>query len=134
MPEENRIHVLVGLLQDAQGRWLVNQRRPGTHAAGRWEFPGGKREPGEPERQTLERELAEELGIVVVEAEPFMTLTHDYTDRRVLLEIWHVAAYEGEPRALESQRLRWVSAEELGAVGLLEADRPIVERIRARFG
>lgn len=131
---EDRIEVLVGLLRDARGRWLVNRRRAGTHEAGRWEFPGGKREAGEPARAALERELAEELGIVVVDAEPFMRLAHDYPERRVLLDIWHVVAWEGEPKPLERQRLRWVPAAELDAAGLLAADLPIIERIRERFG
>lgn len=131
---EDRIHVLVGLLRDVRGRWLVNRRRSGTHEAGRWEFPGGKRESGEAARAALERELAEELGIVVVDAEPFMRLAHDYPDRRVLLDIWHVVSYEGEPMPLERQRLRWVPAAELSEAGLLPADLPIIERIRERFG
>ncbi len=130
----DRIHVLVGLLRDARGRWLVNRRRAGTHEAGAWEFPGGKREPGESVRAALDRELAEELGIVVVDAEPFMRLAHDYADRRVLLDIWHVVAYEGRPRPLEAQALRWVRAGELDGAGLLAADRPIIDGIRATFG
>lgn len=130
----DRIDVLVGLIRDSRGRWLLNRRRAGTHEAGKWEFPGGKRESGEPARAALERELAEELGIVVVAAEPFMQLSHDYADRRVRLDIWHVLDYTGCPRPLERQRLRWVAAEQLEQAGLLAADRPIVERIKATFG
>src|SRR5262245_51631618 len=52
-----RVHVLVGLIRDEQGRWLVNQRRAGTHMAGWWEFPGGKSQPGEAPFAALRREL-----------------------------------------------------------------------------
>ena len=65
---QKRVHVLVGLIADERGRWLVNQRRAGTHMAGLWEFPGGKLEAGERPEQTLIRELKEELGITVEES------------------------------------------------------------------
>ena len=68
-----RIEVVVGLIQDEQGQILVNQRRPGTHLAGLWEFPGGKRHAGEGRQAALARELHEELGIDVVTADPLLT-------------------------------------------------------------
>ncbi|MBN1238372.1 MAG: 8-oxo-dGTP diphosphatase MutT [Gammaproteobacteria bacterium] len=126
------LHVLVGLIEDEQGRILVNRRRAGTHMAGHWEFPGGKLDEGESPREALDRELAEELGIVVLEAEPFMLHRHDYPERRVLLDIWHVARFYGEPRPLEGQPLAWVSPVELMDFGLLPADRPIVDALLRR--
>ena len=66
------IHVVAGALFDAQGRVLIAQRPAGKHMAGGWEFPGGKREPGEEPRDTLVRELHEELGIEVHEAAPLI--------------------------------------------------------------
>ncbi len=62
-----------------------------------------------------------------------MRLAHDYPDRSVLLDVWHVVEYDGVPRPLESQLLRWVAAERLHEAGLLPADRPIVERILRRL-
>jgi len=123
--------VLVGLIGDAHGRWLVNQRRAGTHRAGAWEFPGGKRAPGEDRAAALGRELAEELGIEVLEAEPLLELVHDYPEKRVLLDVWLVRRYRGEVGAREGQPLRWVTVEELDGLALLEADGPIVEALRA---
>ena len=58
--------VVVGIVRDATGRILINQRRPGTHLEGLWEFPGGKRHTGEDRAAALARELDEELGIEVV--------------------------------------------------------------------
>ena len=125
------VHVLVGLIGDAHGRWLVNQRRAGTHRAGAWEFPGGKRAAGEDRAAALHRELMEELGIEVLEAEPLLELVHDYPDKRVLLDVWRVHRYRGEVEACEGQPLRWVTVEELDGLALLEADGPIVAALRA---
>ena len=126
------LHVLVGLIVDERGRILINQRRPGTHMAGFWEFPGGKLADGETPRQALDRELAEELGITVLDAEPFMQHRHDYPDRRVLLDVWRVTGYTGVPQGLEAQALAWVPAAELIGFGLLPADRPIVDALLQR--
>jgi 8-oxo-dGTP diphosphatase len=123
--------VLVGLLRDERGRWLVNRRRLGQPLAGWWEFPGGKRRPGEAARAALDRELHEELGIEVLAAEPLFTLTHDYPDKRVLLDVWRVREHRGVIEAREGQPLRWVSVEECRELELLEADWPIVERLAA---
>ncbi|HET7924975.1 MAG TPA: (deoxy)nucleoside triphosphate pyrophosphohydrolase [Rhodanobacteraceae bacterium] len=123
------VDVVVGLIGDAHGRWLVNCRPPGAPLAGSWEFPGGKKEPGEAPFAALKRELDEELGIEVLEAEPVLVLEHEYPDKRVRLDVWHVLRYRGEARALEGQPLRWVTVAECRELSLLPADWPIVERL-----
>jgi 8-oxo-dGTP diphosphatase len=124
------VHVLVGLITDGAGRWLVNCRPQGAPLAGFWEFPGGKCEPGEDRYTALSRELDEELGIEVRVAEPLLTLEHEYADKRVLLDVWRVVHYGGEVTARERQELRWVTPDECEGLDLLEADWPIVERLR----
>jgi 8-oxo-dGTP diphosphatase len=131
MSGRREIDVVVGLISDASGRWLVNCRLPGTPLAGSWEFPGGKRQQGETPLAALERELDEELGIQVLEAEPVLTLEHDYPDKRVRLDVWHVRRFEGPVTAREGQPLRWVTVAECRELALLEADWPIVERLTA---
>jgi 8-oxo-dGTP diphosphatase len=123
------VHVLVGLIDDGAGRWLVNRRPAGTPLAGFWEFPGGKSQPDETPLAALSRELLEELGIEVTEASPELTLVHDYPDKCVRLDVWRVRAYRGAVEAREGQLLRWVTAEECAALRLLEADQPIVARL-----
>jgi len=124
------LHVLVGLIGDARGRWLVNRRRPGTDLAGFWEFPGGKRQVGETPFAALRRELDEELGIDVLAAEPWLELTHDYPDKSVLLDVWRVLDYRGEVTAREGQALDWVAPARLAALPLLPADLPIVAALQ----
>jgi 8-oxo-dGTP diphosphatase len=125
-------HVVAGALFDTHGRVLIAQRPPGKHMAGGWEFPGGKLEPGEDRFAGLRRELKEELGIDLTHAEPLITYDHRYADRVVLLDLWWVNEYSGEPQSLDSQALKWVRLEELAEVGLLEADRPMIPALIAR--
>ena len=124
------IRVVAGALFDAHGRVLIAQRPAGTHMAGRWEFPGGKLNAGESELEALRRELLEELGVRLERAERMLELAHDYPERRVELCMWRVTAYQGEPRTLVGQSLKWVAPSELGREDLLEADRPIVTALQ----
>ena len=124
--------VVAAALYDAAGRVLIAQRPQGKHMAGRWEFPGGKVAAGEAERDALARELHEELGVVLTAARPFMRLTHRYPDREVELSLWLVDAYQGAPRPLDGQSLKWVPPAGLPAEDLLEADRPFVTALASR--
>jgi 8-oxo-dGTP diphosphatase len=124
------IHVVAGALADADGRVLIAQRPRGRHMAGRWEFPGGKLAIGEDPYTGLQRELAEELGVVVRSARPLIRLCHEYPDRRVLLDVWRVSEYDGEPQALDAQALAWAQPDDLPKHDLLEADRAIVTALR----
>lgn len=130
MGSGSEIHVVAGAIADAEGRVLIAQRPRGRHMAGRWEFPGGKLGAGEDPYAGLQRELTEELGVTVREARPLIRLRHEYPDRRVLLDVWEVTSYDGEPQALDAQALAWARPDELPKHDLLEADRPIVTALR----
>jgi mutator protein MutT len=124
-------HVVAAALIDAQGRVLIAQRPKGKHLAGGWEFPGGKLEPGEDRRSGLARELREELGITLIApARPLIRVRHSYEFGEVLIDMWVVKRYSGEPSGLDGQALRWVSPDELETVDLLPADGPIVAALR----
>src|SRR5690606_3380159 len=120
------VDVVVALLRDAEGRWLVTSRPAGKELAGWWEFPGGKRGADEEPFAALVRELDEELGVVVEAAEPCLELVHTYPEKRVRLDVWLVTRFAGTPQPREAQELRWLRAGELESVSLLPADRPIV--------
>lgn len=117
------------MLRDAEGRILLAQRPAGKHLAGTWEFPGGKREDGESAPVALARELAEELGIRVESASPWLTLTHRYPEIVVRLQLYTVDTWHGRPRGLEGQPLRWVTNAEMRALPMPAADRPIVRAL-----
>jgi 8-oxo-dGTP diphosphatase len=124
------IRVVAAALYDERGRVLIAERPQGKHMAGRWEFPGGKVAEGELEAHALVRELAEELGIEVWAAHPYMRLTHAYPDREVELSLWVIERYAGTAASLEAQRLKWVTPAELGGEDILEADQPFIEALR----
>jgi len=126
------IHVVAGALFDASGRVLIAQRPPGKHMAGGWEFPGGKVEQGEEPFAALKRELHEELGIDVHDAAPLIAYEHQYPHRRVLLDLWVVTRYSGEPQPLDAPALQWVAVDELERAGLLEADLPMIGALAGR--
>jgi mutator protein MutT len=124
------IHVVAAAVTDTAGRVLIAQRPPGKHLAGGWEFPGGKLEPGEARRAGLKRELYEELGIIMGAPRPLIRLRHTYSYGEVLLDMWVVSQYRGEPRGLDGQAIRWCTQDELATVELLPADGPIVAALR----
>ena len=124
------LHIAVGVLRRNDGQVLIAQRQAGKPGAGQWEFPGGKRDPGETLRQALDRELHEELGVAVQAATPLIRLRHQYPDRHVLLDTWRVDAWQGDPVGCEGQPVRWVPVEALPTIGLLAADAPIVQALQ----
>ena len=122
-----RVIVAAVIVQD--GRVLACERSAPPEVAGRWEFPGGKVEPGETDAQALARECAEELGVrVAVGARvgPDVPLAHG----RAVLRVFTVTLLNGdEPRALEHTAMRWLAADELDSVPWLPADQPIVAEL-----
>lgn len=126
------IHVAVGVILQGQSI-LLALRSNKQHQGGKWEFPGGKVESGETVSQALNRELLEEVAINVTQSSAFMQLEYAYPEKTVLLDIWLVTAFDGEPHGREGQPLRWVDIAELGSVEFPDANQPIVQRIQQQF-
>jgi 8-oxo-dGTP diphosphatase len=132
MPGEQHVsavksrRVIVAAAIITNGRVLACERSAPPEVAGRWEFPGGKVEPGETDEQALARECVEELGVRVevgARIGPDVSLAHG----RAVLRVFAVRLLDGdEPRALEHTAMRWLSADQLDTVHWLPADKPIV--------
>jgi len=101
------VDVAVGVLVDAEGRFLLTSRPEGKVYAGYWEFPGGKVEAGETVEAALRRELHEELGITVGAVQPWKTAMHDYPHARVRLHFCKVFEWSGAFEMRERQRMAW---------------------------
>lgn len=101
--------VAVGILVDAQGRYLLTTRPPGKAYAGYWEFPGGKLESGETVEQALRRELQEEIGVTIGPVSVWRTSVVDYPHALVRLNFCKVLEWTGELHMNEGQRSSWQS-------------------------
>lgn len=128
---KKRIHVAVGVIVNAAREVLIALRPDHVHQGGLWEFPGGKVEATEVVAQALSRELEEELAIVVTHSRPLIEIAHDYPDKQVLLDVWWVDAFQGEPRGSEGQSVRWVAVDQLSHYQFPEANAPIITAIQA---
>ncbi len=126
----NRVEVAAGILTDDEGRILIAQRKYPDHHSGKWEFPGGKLKRDETVRQALRRELQEELGIRVGRAEPWVSVQHDYPDRRITLNVLRVLSYDGIPEGREGQALQWLKPPDLHQVDFLEGNKTIVRSLQ----
>ena len=101
------VDVAVGVLIDADGRFLLTSRPAGKVYAGFWEFPGGKLEPGESVEQALARELHEELGITIGAAQRWREAIVDYAHARVRLHFCKVFGWRGGFQMREGQAMAW---------------------------
>ena len=120
--------VVAVALVDADGRVLLAQRPQGKQLAGLWEFPGGKVESGERPEETLIRELREELGIAVQEAclAPLTFASHAGKHGHLLMPLYVCRRWDGFPRPLEGQALRWVRPGAMRDVPMPPADAPLI--------
>jgi 8-oxo-dGTP diphosphatase len=126
-----RIEVAAGLVFRA-GKLLITQRPAASHLGGLWEFPGGKREPGETFEECLHRELKEELGINVEVKELVETVTHDYPEKSVTLNFYRCTWKANEPHALGFPDFRWIAPDELSNYECPDADVKLVELLTHR--
>ena len=124
------IKVVAGIIRDPAGRVLLGQRRPDTHLAGLWEFPGGKVESGETSTEALQRELKEELGINILKTQPFICITHHYPEKSIELQAVEVQSWHGRIQSCEQQKLQWVKIIDLANEAMPAADIPVAKALQ----
>lgn len=122
------VEVAAGLVF-RRGALLITRRPRGSHLGGLWEFPGGKRKPGETFEHCLVRELGEELGIEVEVERVLERVTHNYPGKKVRLVFFQCRWRRNEPRALGCPAFKWISCNELKDYEFPAADAQLVRRL-----
>jgi len=125
----SRQHIVAAAIV-RDGKVLLARRHVDAHQGGLWEFPGGKVERGEGARAALVRELDEELGITLESARPLISVPHDYSDKSILLDVWLVDDFSGEPHGREGQPLTWVVADDLQQHDFPKANLPVITAVQ----
>ena len=109
--------VVAGALQRDDGAWLMHKRPDHKHHGGLWEFPGGKVESDENPRESLARELMEELGIGVnpadLAAENFAEEDYSSSERPIVILLYTLRSWTGFPAALEGGEVQWFAPEQI---------------------
>lgn len=127
-----QVHVAVGVIVSDQDVFLT-RRLPNAHQGGKWEFPGGKVESDESVAQALHRELQEEIAIDTLACAPLIKIAHDYGDKQVLLDVFIVDQYQGEPAAQEGQEEGWFSIGDLRNLDFPAANVQIIDALEQYY-
>jgi 8-oxo-dGTP diphosphatase len=121
---------VVAALMVENNRLLICQRSEAGEYPGKWEFPGGKMEPGEQAAEALRRELEEELGIAAEIGEELWRSEYQYPDRPpVELRFFAVRRWEGGIENRIFQQIRWAAPAELRVYDFLEGDLQLVAKL-----
>ncbi len=121
------VRVAAGVIEGPDGRVLLTRRLLSAHQGGKWEFPGGKLEPGESASHALTRELQEEISITPTQIQELIEVAHDYGDKQVRLYVFVVQAFTGQPSAQEGQGMQWFEPGELSDLDFPAANVPILQ-------
>jgi 8-oxo-dGTP diphosphatase len=135
-PSTRLIRVVCAVIEDRDARVLLAQRPTHKHLGAKWEFAGGKIEPGETPEAALQREIKEELGCDIIIGRALRPFTHDYGT--VLIEmlpfICSLTDTSSPPHPHEHIAVSWVALADIGTFDLAPADWPLVAMLRARNG
>lgn len=126
-------HKLIGVavIWNERGQILIDRRKPEGLLGGLWEFPGGKVEPGETIEACIQREILEELGIMVAVGDRLITVDHAYSHFRVTLHVHHCRYVSGTPQPIECDEVRWVELADLSSFPFPKANVQIIDALVA---
>ena len=127
------VSVVAGVVTHA-GKILIGQRKRNDWHGLKWEFPGGKIEPGEAPEAALARELREELGIEAVIGDMLQRYQFSYNERPpVELLFFHVTQFTGVPVNYEFEQILWEAAHALPSYDFLEGDKEFIAWLAANY-
>ena len=121
---------VVGAFVQRDGKILICRRPKNKAQALLWEFAGGKIEAGESKQDALVRECVEELAVTISVGEELCAVTYDYPEVTVNLTVFFASILSGEPRCLEHEEIRWITADQIDDFEFCPADVEIIEKIK----
>lgn len=122
------VNVAVGVIkQDEQ--YFVCRRQAHQHQGDKWEFPGGKVDINETVVNALKRELKEEIGIDVQQAQHLLDINFDYPDKTVNLHVYLVTDFKGQAHGAEGQQSQWVTKDVLFTLDFPSANQAILAHL-----
>ena len=126
----SRINVVVGILYNSnKDKILITKRTSRQYLSGYWEFPGGKTKKNEDSFSALSREFYEELGVSITKAKRLIKINHDYIEKKVLLDVWKIYEWDGDPYNRENQEIRWSTINNLSNYKFPEANKYIIQTL-----
>jgi mutator protein MutT len=123
----------VALIRDGR-HFLIAQRRERDSFGSFWEFPGGRKNPGETFEQCVAREVKEEVGLDVAVHEKLMEIRRRHHERIVWLNFFLCSALSDPPRALECQQVLWADVGELSGYRFPPANDRVIEKLMDAYG
>jgi len=123
--------VAVGVIYK-DGRILIDRRKSEGLLGGLWEFPGGKKEPGETLEAALRREVREELALTIQVGRPLAVVDHTYSHFRVRIHAFECTWISGEPRCITCAEFKWVRLRDLGRYAFPAANKKIIQVLQSR--
>jgi len=127
-----RIEVVAAIMKNNQNQIFCARRKAFGELASKWEFPGGKIEPGETHQEALIREIKEELELDVIVNDFLMTVTYKYSTFHLTMHTYYCDIIKGTMVLNEHSEFKWVSANKLELLDWAEADIPIVKKLIKR--
>ncbi|GHO65732.1 NUDIX hydrolase [Ktedonobacter sp. SOSP1-52] len=123
--------VVTAAILNLNGKILIAKRKKGDTLENKWEFPGGKIEPGESPEQCLAREMLEEFGVTVQVQDFVCSSTYRYQHIEIELLAYNVRYIDGQFSLHDHQEIQWVTPSDLQAYDFAAADVPIVHKLLA---
>ncbi len=120
----------VGIITDRNGRLLIALRPDDVMLGGLWEFPGGKQKSGESIKDTVCRELEEELDVEVKVNKKFMVVKHAYSHFKITLHAYWCTIEHGTPKPKSSNALEWVTINEINEYPFPKANKMIIDKLQ----
>lgn len=123
--------IAVGLILNQKGELLIALRPDNGMLGGLWEFPGGKKEPNETLKETVARELKEELGIDVEVYNKMKVLKHAYSHFKITMHAYWCTIQNGNPIPYASEKIAWVSMKEIDRYPFPKANISVIDELKS---